>query len=115
MLGSTPVGSHQLNVALVVVVRQTENGNSQADNGHGSQKHHDEDERLVHLVQMQQNRIAVLVHVLQASVIACAKTNRRQAEANHGAGDNDCSAKWSHKFLRELSEIRMPEAEQRNS
>ena len=96
------VRTRQLEVPLMVVVRQPENGNSQADNPHRSQKHHDENERPIHLMQMQQNRIAVLVQVLQAGVVAGPKADRRQPEPNHGAGDDDGSAKWSHGFLHEF-------------
>ena len=78
-----------LQVALVVMVGQAGDGDAQSDHRKGHQKHHDEDERPIHLRQMEKNGIAFLIQVFQAGVVTIAETDGRQAEADQGAGDDD--------------------------
>src|SRR5439155_18973399 len=83
-------------MASMMVVSQTDKSDSQADDGRRRHEYQNEDERLIHLVQVQENGVAVFVHILQARMITRPKTDRRQAQANHGARRDDGSANCSH-------------------
>src|SRR5262245_26821818 len=66
---NTSVEVEDFVMAPMMMIGQADEGDPQADQGRDSHEHQDKHERLVHLVQMQENRIPVLVHIFQAGVI----------------------------------------------
>ncbi|HEV3205202.1 MAG TPA: hypothetical protein VGY77_12495 [Gemmataceae bacterium] len=87
-----------LMMSTVMVVGQPQEGNGQPDDCRGRQEYKNENQRLIHLRQVQLGYLPLAVPIeANGLAVPCSESNGRQAQSDECAGRDYRSAKCSHR------------------